>query len=64
MSFVIQEHMPTESWWTDWPRFYERQKQEQPRMRISRYGQAAQLITGVEGPARPKPRVDLASLGL
>jgi len=54
MAYVISEHMPLESWWLD-PDFYGRQKQEQPRMQMSRYGQAQSLIYGPTGPMRPKP---------
>lgn len=58
MAYVITEHMPLESWWTAGD-FYARQKQEQPRMQLSRYGQQEQLMYGPEGPKRQKPRASL-----
>lgn len=54
MSESEQDLMPTASWWLS-SDFYDRQKREQERIRLSRYGQAGQLITGVEAPVtRPK----------
>lgn len=40
--------LPTESWWLDAEHFYERARAEQPRMRLSRYGDTDVLMTGVD----------------
>lgn len=51
----FQPHMPSESWWLDYPGFYDRARQEQTRMRLSWYGQTDILRTGADvTPEKPR----------
>lgn len=60
---AVFDAYPTESWWLDTERFYDRARAEAPRMRQSRYGQAEWLSSSeaVETPRRKRGTDGFAS---